>query len=124
MSPQLDLIPTPRLARATRAEARARRELGMQRVGDKAERCEPGWTEEAMAAVRRYVATQHALFTVELMRMVLEAELPPVHDRRAWGVVTVRAIKEGLIERVKGQFFPAVSSNNSPKCVYRRGPKA
>ncbi len=121
---QMELLPSAPPARRTRAEARARRDLGMQRVGDKAERCEPGWVDAAMDAVRRYAATQHALFTIELMRLVLERELPPVHDKRAWGVVTVRAIKEGLIERIKGQYFPASSSNNSPKSVYRRGPKA
>lgn len=122
---QLELFDRPVLSRRTAAaEARERRELGMQRVGDKAERTAPGWTDAALDAVRRYVAGQHAVFTIELMRLVLERELPPVHDKRAWGVVTTAAIKAELIERVKGQFYPAASSNNSPKAVYRRGRRA
>lgn len=96
--------------------AKQRGELGMQRVADKAG---SDWCEAACEAVRKYAASQHAVFTVELMRMVVERDLPAVSDKRAWGVVTRQAMARGYIEHVKGQFFPAASSNGALKAVYR-----
>lgn len=114
----LEPIDTSRKAArsAAMAAAHERGELGMQRVADNAG---AEWCELACQAVRRYAANQRAVFTVELMRMVVEREIPSAHDKRAWGVVTRQALARGYIERVKGQFFPAASSNGAPKAVYR-----
>lgn len=121
---QLDLIEpiaTDRKAERKRAaaDAQARADTGMKRAEEHVERIEPGWCELACDAVRRYSSVQHGVFTLEMLRLVMEKELPPVPEKRVWGVVTRMAIKRGLIERVKGQYFPAASSNNSPKAVYR-----
>lgn len=120
---QIDLIPSQRPRRLSRAEARQRRDIGMQRVSDKAERTAPGWCEKAADAMRRFAAAQDGLFTVEMARTVLEQELPPVHDGRAWGVVAVMSIRRGYIVKTK-QTAPACSSNGSLKSLFCRGPGA
>jgi hypothetical protein len=125
MNGQLDLIERPAIRRTTAIErARKRRDACMQRVEDATENREPGWCEKAVQRLREFAKNQTAIFIIEHARAVLRKELPEPSDERAWGVVTVMARKRGYIEPVKGQFFPAESSNASPKQVYRRGPKA
>jgi hypothetical protein len=117
---QLDLIAPVHLARA-RGHAAA------QRAADKTERVvDPQWTEKAVEAVRQFARHQDGLFIMEMARGVIELQkdLPEPPDKRAWGTVTVLARDRGFIERVKGAYFPAVSSNSSEKPCYRRGPKA
>ena len=127
---QLELIerPTPSRSaerRRAMADARARGEAGMGMVAaDKADRENPGWCEAACEALRKLAAAHCGMFTVEHARLVLAPELPKVHDERAWGKVTTMALKRGYIERVKGQFFPAASSNGAVRAVYRKRPQA
>lgn len=122
---QLDLIPSQRPRRLSRAEARQRRDIGMQRVGDKAERTAPGWCLMACESLRRMAAACYpAVFTIEHARTVLSRELVEPCDARVWGVVTVMAIKRGYIRRVKGRTLPAASSNGSEKPLFTKGPSA
>lgn len=116
---QLDLIPRPVIERA-----RARRDAGMERVRDAAEREVPNWTALALEAVRRFAGHQGGYFTMEQCRAIVESDLPHQPRLRAWGGVTQSAIRAGFIEQVRGQYAPAASSNGSPKPMYRRGPKA
>lgn len=107
-------------------EARARGEEGAARAADAAERRVPGWCELAVGAVRRFAAGHppEFPFTMEMLRSVVEREIPSPHDRRAWGRVTTMAIKREFIVPMHGRMFPAASSNGACKPVYRRGPKA
>ena len=106
------------------ADARARGEAGMGMAADKAERVCPGWCEKACEALRKLAAAHCGMFTIELARLVLEKELPPPPDSRVWGKVTTMALQRGYIERVRGTFFPAASSNGAVRAVYRKGPQA
>ena len=106
------------------ADAHARAEVGMGQVADKVEREHPGWCEDACGALRKLAKANVGMFTIEHARLVLAAELPKIHDERAWGKVTTMALQRGFIERVKGVYFPASSSNGAAKAVYRRGPNA
>lgn len=126
---QLELLEKPDLSRAAaraRAmqDARLRGEIGMERVAEKVEEATPGWCDNAVQALGRFAQAQGGVFTIEMARLVLERELPRVHDARCWGKVTTMALKRGVIERVKGQYLPAASSNGAVRAVYRRGPKA
>lgn len=80
----------------------------------------PGWMDMAVDAVRRFAAHQSGLFTVEMMRAVIQDEIPPTHRLRVWGPVTQAAIRAGYIEKTR-HFAPAVSSNRSPKPLFRKG---
>lgn len=95
-----------------------------ERCADKADRLAPGWIESAVEGLRRFAAHQRCFFTIEAARAVVASELPPVGELRAWGRVTQLAVKRGFIERVKGGYAPAASSNGSEKPLYRRGAQA
>lgn len=115
-----DLFPLPEVKRA-RAKGHAMGDL----AAEKTEReVDPEWTEKAVAGVRKFARYQGGVFTIEMARGVLQAELPEPTDLRAWGRVTRMARDREFIEPVRGSYFPATSSNGSPKQVYRRGPKA
>lgn len=129
MSMQYELIPGPDLSRSAARQhamtaARARADDAIGAITAKVETAEPEWTTKAVQALRKFANAQGGVFIIEHARLVLRAELPPVHDERIWGRVSRDAIAAGYIERVKGQYFPAASSNGAPKAVYRRGPKA
>lgn len=121
----LDPIDTSRKAArsAAMAAAHERGELGMQRAADKAG---SGWCEMACEALRKLAAaTYPGLFTVENARLVLQRELPPQASLRAWGNVTVMAVRRGYIQRAKGgNTQRTASSNGSEKPLWTKGPKA
>lgn len=106
------------------AAGKARGEVGMARVAERAEKASPGWCDLACGRVRALMREQSGMLTMELIRLQVEKHLPPATDKRAWGVVTRMAAARGYIERVPNAYFPAASSNASPKPLWKRGPKA
>lgn len=123
--PEIDV--SRRAAReAALKDAKARADDAISRVADKADRERPGWCDDAAEALRKFAKAQGGVFTIEHARLSLlqSAAIDKPHDGRAFGKATQMALARGYIERVKGQFFPAASSNGSPKPVYRRGAKA
>lgn len=122
---QLDLIERPTITRASEAarrmrDAKLRAERGMNQAESSAERSAPGWCAAAVEAIRRFASANAGVFSVEQMRSVIEAELPSISDRRAWGKATVMAVKANVIERVPRVYLPAASSNGAPKPAWRR----
>ncbi len=112
-----DLFPLPDLTRS-RAKGHAMGDL----AAEKTERLiDPEWCEKAVDRVRAFARHQGGVFTIEMARRVLQAEVPTPTDLRAWGRVTRMARDREFIEPVRGSYFPATSSNGSPKQVYRRG---
>lgn len=105
-------------------QARRKGDKGIDQTVAATERRNDGWVELACSRLRDFARGQVGMFTVELARLSFESKLPPPHDKRVWGAVTRMAVTRGFIECVKGQYFPAASSNSSPKPVYRRGPLA
>jgi hypothetical protein len=120
MEQQLDLIDPLTLARK-------RGHAGAQRAADKTERVvDPEWTEKAVEAIRKFAAHQgEMLFTMEICRRTIEVQggLAAPTDLRAWGAVTLLAIRRGLIEPTK-TYHPAASSNGAVRRCYRAGAKA
>jgi hypothetical protein len=112
-----DLFPLP-AAKQARAKGHAMGDL----AAEKTEReVDPEWTEKAVERLRAFARHQGGVFTIEMARGVLQAELPEPTDLRAWGRVSRVARAREFIEPVRGSYFPAASSNGSPKQVYRRG---
>lgn len=100
--------------------ARTRGDLGAERAAHKAERTQPGWVDIAAEAVRDHARASGPLsFTIEEARAGFKA--PEGVDLRAWGAVTRRAVVLGYIVATDA-YAPAVSSNGSPKRLYRKGP--
>lgn len=127
MREQMTLIdpidPSRGAARKARLDAaRKRADRAITNVADKAGR---EWVEGAVERLRALaVSTYPGMFNVEQARLVIEQTFECPADLRAWGRVTQLAVKRGYLERVKGQFLPAASSNGAPKSVYRKGAKA
>lgn len=126
---QLELIPRPEVP--TRAQARrlalaaaaVRAEQGMDRAARRAERLNAGWCAEALERLRRFAFGQAGFWTIEMARAVIEADLDPPTDGRAWGRVTQDALRLGFIVKTD-KTAPSASSNGAPKPMFKRGPKA
>ncbi len=99
--------------------ARDRGTAAGQACVDKADRTAPGWSERAYDAIRRFAAGQAGAFTIEELREGIDIDKP--HDLRAFGPVTQKALRKGLIEMVPGEMARAASSHGSFKPMYRRG---
>jgi hypothetical protein len=99
--------------------ARARRAAGMASAFEHAESDVPGWGAQCFQMLVAYAAEQHHSFTIETFRAWAHARgLPVPAESRAFGPVTQRAIRQGVI--VRTGYAPAASSNGSPKPVYSR----
>ena len=130
MTEQLELLERP--PELTRAGARrqaleaaqARAEVGAERAALHANNVCPGWLALAVERVRAFAAANPGVFTVEMMRGVIGAEMPQPPDLRAWGRVAQDAIRLGYIERVPKVVIPAASSNGSVKPAWRKGANA
>ena len=94
----------------------------IKRAAQRANRENPGWSAQALAAVRHYVRglSRRAEFHIEDIRNALGAEVPEPSDLRAWGGVTQAAIRLDIIKRT-GDYKRAASSHGSPKMLYVRG---
>lgn len=105
-------------------EAQTRAEIGMERAAQHADRVDPGWCERALQALTEFARGQEGAFTIETARFVLTANgLPPAPEERAWGYVTRAASKAGVIV-MTDRMAKAVTSNGSPKPLWRRGHNA
>lgn len=97
--------------------AQERRELGMQRAEDSAQRADPGWPDRAVEQVRKY-AESHGEFLAEDVRHHAEDNgFPKPPEPRAWGPVMSKAVKAGICEFAGYQ--RAKDSNLSPKVLWR-----
>lgn len=99
--------------------AAARRLAGMASSLDHAEQDEPGWAEHCFALLRQYACLQAEPWTCETFRAWAYARgLSKPDEERAFGPITQKAIRKGVIVRVG--YAPAASSNGSPKPQYAR----
>lgn len=103
--------------------ARERAELGMDRAARRQAKLHSEWCAEALEALRRFARSQAGYFTVEQARSVLEQEIPAPQDGRAWGRVVQDAARLGYIVKTPLS-APTVSSNASPKPLWKRGAAA
>jgi hypothetical protein len=70
---------------------------GMSRAVAHADAVEEGWSDRAYRLLCRY-ATEHSEFMTEEVRVWAHAiGLPKPPDGRAWGAVTLRAVKASII---------------------------
>lgn len=81
---------------------RALRDAGIRTAAEHADEVTPAWGERAFCMLVEYVAGpgRTAEFTGEAVRRWAEGRgLPLPPDKRAWGAVMSRAIRNGMIER-------------------------
>lgn len=105
----------------TKAEACRRRDEGMKRSSDHAERVTPEWNAQADAAFRHYlnVTEGRSFLTEEFIawaRVQPDIDMPP--DDRAFGSVIRRASLAHVIDKVGAA--PANTSNLGLKTLWRK----
>lgn len=96
-----------------------RRDVGMERAREKAEReLGPTWTREAAEYLRVYAKEVAAgqPFLLEDAREASVAKLGQPTNLKAWGPAVIHAQRSGWIRR--HGYRPARSSNGSPKCLW------
>ena len=99
--------------------AKAAREKGHAAGDGCARKAGSEWVEQAVEYVAHYCTRVNPWpFTMEELRTHY-TELPQPPDARAWGTVTRQAVARGIIVRTGG-YRAAVSSNGSPKPLYRK----
>lgn len=76
------------------------KEKGMQKALENAERVNPGWKKECYELFKRFVVGQVEPFKMEDFREWVKGLLSSPPSLRAYGSITVRAKKEGLIRHV------------------------
>jgi hypothetical protein len=101
--------------------AKAAAEIGITRSADHADAVHDGWVDDAVESLRKAITLfpQGSDFTIEQARQKITT-LPEPPDLRAWGAVTRRAVKLGYVIKTNN-FRTAISSNNSPKPLYKHG---
>lgn len=102
----------------THETAAVRRDAGIAAAESHADADAPGWTEQAIAALKFYAHNEQFEFLAEDFSSwaVTNHIIAAPADGRAWGAVLRLAAKRGLVRRVG--YAPARSSNMSPKCLW------
>ena len=104
-------------------EGQRRRDDGMARALDHADREVPSWSVQAWGYLLEFLGsvTTNQQFMAEEVRHFAEKrgfELPP--DRRAWGGVIVRASKRGMVRRIGYGKHEDPKSHHAPATLWVR----
>lgn len=92
---------------------------GIQSSADHAESDSPGWQDRALAYMTSFAAYAPHPWTVETFRAwAAQRGLDKPADERAYGAVTMRALRMGVMVRVG--FAPTASSHCGAKPLYAR----
>jgi len=97
-----------------------RRDIGIHRAVEKADRDVPDWSWVAYYGLLKYTQVNKLrTFLAEDVREWCEryGYVPPPENGKAWGAVMQRAARRKVIE--KCGYAPAKSSNLSPKVLWR-----
>lgn len=96
--------------------ARIKRDEGMERVIDHADRVETGWSEECLCLLRLFLMEHTEPFLTEDFRAWTAGKIALPPDGRAFGPIIMRAKRNGLI-RTAG-VARAATSNLSLKPLW------
>lgn len=95
------------------------RDAGMASSAAHAEADQEGWQDTAYFWLAHYITARKDPFTMEDFRLrAAMFGMPQPTELRAYGALTRRALKYGLIQKVG--FAPVASSHGSPKALYAK----
>jgi hypothetical protein len=104
--------PTPRRV------AEIKRDIGIERAGDHADREHEAWRDSAARLINAYACTHGDFLVEDAAEYAYARSLPLPPDGRAWGAAVRLAKSRGYI--VACGYRAAKSSNLSPKVLWRR----
>lgn len=96
-----------------------KRDRGIKRAIDNANDKVENWSGLAYIFLKDYIRT-HKEFMAEQVRMASIGRVPDPPSKRAWGVIIVRAKKQGLIERVGFRNVTNSKAHCTPATVWKR----
>jgi hypothetical protein len=102
-------------------EGKKRRNAGMQRAQDKADKKNPGWSEAAYEFLKDY-AKLNAKFMAEDVRFAAQGiEALKVENQKAWGSVIQRGVREGIIHNNNSEYRKVknANANCTPAAVWK-----
>ncbi len=102
--------PEPASRRQSRADAVAKRDLGMARASQGS----VGWSDTALAYLREYCLTHETVFCDDLW----SSDFPEPREGRALGPILMKAMRLGWIEGT-GTYRLGIRNNRSPRQVWR-----
>lgn len=97
--------------------AARRRDDGICRAVEHADRESPSWSDLALTFLRGWVQGHRGELLAEDVVLAARGQVPAPPDGRAWGGVLQRAARAGVI--AKAGYAPAKTSNLSPKVLWR-----
>lgn len=80
--------------------SRTARDKGIQQATDHADAVHDSWSDKAYGHFRTFVSQQNGPFKIESFREWVKDFLPLPPSLRAFGSITVRAVRAGLIKRI------------------------
>lgn len=100
--------------------AEERRDTGIQRAADHADRVEEKWSVRATVYMAGLVGRRgfKPFLTEELIEISIRDGVAQPPDGRAWGAIMRALAKQGVIRKMG--YAPAKSSNLSPKVLWGR----
>lgn len=96
---------------------RERRDLGMAQAVGKADRVSDGWSNAAFDYLRMYAESAERPFLIEQVRAASRDYVPEPPSPKAWGAVTMKAKRAGLIS-VTG--YTTSTNSCAPKPLWYR----
>ena len=94
------------------------RDIGIHTALDNADSVHDKWSDTAYIFLLKYIKS-HREFMTEDVRVASEKEIPIPPSKRAWGGITVRAVKAGLIERIGFSNVKNIKAHRTPATVWR-----
>lgn len=92
---------------------------GMARAAEHADAVDEGWSDRAYSALREYALKNDEFMTEDVRVWAHRNGLPTPPDGRAWGAVTLRAVKANLVvcDRYRKTRIPPAHA--TPRPVWR-----
>lgn len=97
------------------------RDQGMQAAIDHADHVLDDWSVKAYAALKNFAAFQKSPFMCEEVRKyVADLDVPSPPSNRAWGLLMLKAAREGLIKHNGYGRTTSASAHRTPAAVWVR----
>ncbi|UXO94087.1 hypothetical protein Pan5_45 [Pseudanabaena phage Pan5] len=97
------------------------RDQGIKRAVEKANKVEPGWSDQAYEIFKQFLSVRYQTFMIEDFRQyAIPMGLPKPPSDRAFGYIAIKAKKEGLIHRVGYGKTNSKTAHKTPAAIWSK----